>query len=86
MSIKEEILQSIGLLIDKKLETYKADTTFVSVIKQVNSNGTYIINDQSGTSRTVKCAIPNITLSNGQAVYVKIPCGNLKKIHICGVV
>ena len=36
MSIKEEILQSIGLLIDKKLETYKADRTFVSVIKQVN--------------------------------------------------
>lgn len=86
MSIKEEILQSIGLLIDKKLETYKADRTFVSVIKQVNSNGTYIINDQSGTNRTVKCSIPNITLTNGQAVYVKIPCGNLKRIHICGVV
>lgn len=86
MSIKEEILQSIGLLIDKKLETYKADRTFVSVIKQVNSDDTYIINDLSGTSRTVKCSIPNITLSNGQAVYVKIPSGNLKKIHICGVV
>lgn len=86
MSIKEEILQSIGLLIDKKLETYKTDITFVSVIKQVNSNGTYIINDQLGTNRTVKCAIPNITLTNGQAVYVKIPSGNLKRIHICGVV
>ncbi len=86
MSIKEEILQSIGLLIDKKLETYKADRTFVSVIKQVNPDGTYIINDQSGTNRIVKCSIPNITLSNGQAVYVKMPSGNLKRMHICGVV
>ena len=83
-SISDEILKTIKFAIEK-LEV-RCDRTFISVIKQVNTNNTYVIQDQSGTNRTVKCAIPNITLTNGQAVYVKIPSGDLKRMHICGVV
>jgi ferredoxin-fold anticodon binding domain-containing protein len=83
-SISDEILKTIKFAIEK-LEV-RCDKTFVSVIKQVNTNGTYVIQHQSGTNRTVKCSIPNVTLINGQAVYVKIPSGDLKRMHVCGIV
>lgn len=86
MVLGKEIIKSIQIMIDKKLSNYQTDRTFVSVIKMKNSNGTYVILDESGGERTVKCCIPNINLNVGQRVYVKIPLSDLKKIHICGVV
>lgn len=82
-SIADEILKAIKYAIDKQVTN--CDRTFVSVVKKVNTDGTYIINDEAGQERKVKCAIPNISLSVGQNVYVKIPMNNLKRIHICGV-
>lgn len=84
MSISDEILKSIQIMIDKKLENYKSDHTFKSVIKSVASKG-YAIMDESGTDRIVKCAVPGAELKVGVAVWVKIPCGNLNEMHICGM-
>ena len=86
MDFWQEILKAIYTIIDEKIGLYKADRTFVSVIKQKNANGTYVILDDAGSERTVKCCIPNITLNVSQCVYVKVPMGDLKKIHICGIV
>lgn len=85
MTFKQEILKSIQIMIDEKIGLYKADRTFMSVIKQVNSNGTYVVFDESGGERKVKCCIPNISLNVGQRVWVTIPSSDLKKIFISGV-
>lgn len=85
MDFKKEILKSIQELINKSFEKYKADKTYQSVIKEVTEKG-YIVLDQSGSERTVSCCIPNITLKVGQRVWVKEPMGNLRKLHICGIV
>lgn len=85
MNFKQEILKSIQIMIEQKLNSYKSDRTFISVIKQKNLNGTYVILDDTGSERTVKCCIPNADLKVRQKVWVKIPMNDLKKIHICGV-
>lgn len=84
MNFKEEILKSIQAMIDKSIGNYKADRTYRTVIKQVTPKG-YIILDESGSERCVKCCIPNVSLRAGQMVWVKIPCNQVKWIHICGV-
>lgn len=61
------------------------DKTFISVVQNVNSNGTYDILDDYGVIRNVVLALPNITLEVGQRVYATIPCGDLKKLYISGV-
>ena len=84
MNFKQEILKSIQILIDKKIGDYKADKTFLSIIKNITNKG-YVILDQSGSEHTVKCCIPNVELKIGQSVWVKIPMGEINKIHICGI-
>ena len=85
MNFKQEILKAIQLMIDEKIGAYKADRTFISVIKQKNPNGTYVVLDESGGERTVKCCIPNLDLRVGQRVYVTIPSLDLKRIYITGI-
>lgn len=85
MNFKEEILKSIETTIDKKLNDYKADRTYRSVIKHITPKG-YVILDRAGSERTVQCCIPGIELRKFQRVWVKEPMGDLKGIHIVGVV
>lgn len=51
----------------------------------MNDNGTYTVLDRTGTERKVKCVVPSLPLTVGKNVWVKIPCGNLNKMHIYGV-
>lgn len=60
------------------------DVTFKSVVSIVD-NDWYYVQGQDGTIRKVKCCIPNVEIKVGQPVWVKMPCGNLKDMHICGV-
>lgn len=82
-NIADEIIKTIKYAIDKK--TINCDRTFKSVIKQTTNKG-YVILDESGTERVVKCCIPNVSLKAGQMVWVKIPCGKIKDMHVIGVV
>lgn len=84
MNFKEEILKSIQLMIDKSIGDYKADRTFKTVIKKITPKG-YVILDESGSERTVKCCIPNVNLSAGQMVWVKAPMGDVKGMYICNI-
>ena len=84
MELGKEILKSMQIMIDRKLDNYKADRTYKSVIKRINRKG-YVILDETGSERTVPCCIPGIELRVGQMVWVKEPLGKLKDLHICGV-
>ncbi len=85
MDIGNEILKSVQIMVDQKLSVHRSDKTYVSVIKKVNPDGTYVILDNTGNERNVKCCIPGISLRTMQRVWVKEPCGDLKRIHICGI-
>ena len=85
LDLGKEILKSIQIKVDRKLSNYKADRTYKSVIKAVNKKG-YVILDESGGQRTVKCRIPNLELMVGQSVLVTVPMGKLSDLHIVGVV
>ena len=85
MDLGEELLKTIQIMINRKLRKYKADRTYRTVIKRIDKNG-YVITDEAGQERTVPCGIPNVELRPMQSVYVKIPCGNLKELHICNIV
>ena len=82
-SISDEILKAIQYAMDK--HTINCDKTYKTVIKAINTKG-YVILDDTGSERTVKCCIPNLDLRVGQPVWVKLPMSSLKDIHICGVV
>ncbi len=83
--VGKEILKSIQIMIEQKLNAIPADQTYASVIKKANADNTYVILDRTGIERTVRCSLPGIRLQVMQRVWVKEPCGNLKHIHICGV-
>lgn len=85
MDLKSELIKSIQIIIDKKLNNSKIDRTYKSVIKNVVPKG-YVVLDTGGSERTVQCSIPNVELKIGQTVWVKEPMGDLKGLHICGVV
>lgn len=84
MDIQTELLESFKLMLDRKMQEFKADRTYRTVIKRIDRKG-YVIPDLTGNERIVKCCIPDISLRVGQTVYVKEPMGDLQSIHICGV-
>lgn len=84
MDFQTEIVRSIQLMFDQKISQCKADKTYPSIVKEISRKG-YVILDASGGERTVKCCIPNVSLHVGQRVLVKEPLGDLRLIHICGV-
>ena len=84
MELGKEILKAMQIMIDRKLNNYKADRTYRTVIKRIDKNG-YVITDLIGSERTVPCGIPNVELRPMQSVYVKEPMGDLKGIHICSI-
>lgn len=85
MELGREILKSMQIMIDRKLNNYKADRTYKTVIKDINKKG-YVILDETGSERTVQCCIPGLELRVGQYVWVKEPMGDLRNLHIVGVV
>ena len=84
-SIADEFIRTIQIMIDKKLENYKADRTYRSAIRGIDKKG-YVIIDRGGREHVVKCCIPGIELKVGQQVWVKEPMGDIKGLHICGVI
>lgn len=82
-NLSDEILKTIKYAIDRKVSN--CDRTYKSVIKNVTPKG-YVILDTTGSERTVPCCIPRIELRVGQYVWVKEPMGDLKGLHICGVI
>lgn len=74
----------ISNLIDEKTSKLKFDKTFKATIWKINTDGTYQIN-YKGQIYSVPNAL-GTTLSLGQSVWIKMPSGILREMHICGVV
>lgn len=85
MNFKEELFKSIQTLIDKSIANYKADRTYKTVIKRIMRDS-YVVLDRTGCERYVQCCIPGVILNKNQSVWVKEPMGDLKGLHICGIV
>lgn len=83
--IGKEIIKSIQIMIDQRISSYKADKTYKSIIKEITPKG-YVILDETGSERTVKCCIPGVELKVRQSVWIKVSMGKLQDIHICGIV
>ncbi len=82
-NIADEILKAIKYAIERT--TVNCDRTYKSVIKRIDKKG-YVVIDRTGSERTVKCCIPGTEFKVGQSVWIKEPMGDLKGLHICGVV
>jgi hypothetical protein len=79
--INNSILETIKMVIENT--KFKYDKTFKSRICEVNTNGTYKI-----VYMNQLYDVPNalgVDLEIGQSVWVKIPCGVFRNMHICGV-
>lgn len=85
MDLGREILKSIQIMIDRKLDNYRADITYKTIIKDITKKG-YVVLDRAGSERTVQCCIPGVELKERQTVWVKEPMGDLKGAHICGLI
>lgn len=76
------VKEFVGLI---KTHEHKYDRTFASVVKEKNKDSTYTIMDDGGVDRKLRCSIPDAALKVGQYVWVKVPCGRLEDMHICGI-
>lgn len=85
MDFKEEIFKSIQAMVNMAVSNCKVDRTYQSIIKESTPKG-YVVLDRTGDKRTVKCCIPGLELRVMQKVWVKEPMGDLKGLHIVGVV
>ena len=90
--INNENQNAVSILADTILQAVKNgtdlnfDTTFPTVVEGFcPQKKTYKIRDHSGAYRNIRCALPNVTLSTGKQVWVKIPSGNINEMHICGI-
>lgn len=77
------IIDKITTIVESRIKKIGYDQTFKSTIWEKNDNGTYQI-----SYLNQKYNVPNAlgtTLNVGQSVWVKIPCGILRNMHICGI-
>lgn len=84
MELAKEVLKAIQITTDRKLTRYRADRTYKSVVTKVDKHG-YVVLDEAGNERTVACCLPGIVLKAGQVVWLKEPLGDLRQLHICGI-
>ena len=78
------LINKILYIVERKNEKIKFDKTFKATIWKINTDGTYQIN-YKGQLYSVPNAL-GTTLSLGQSVWVKIPSGIFRNMHICGVI
>lgn len=78
------ILQAVNTIVEKKLGRLRYDKTCKSVILGKNEDGTYQV-QYFGQSYNA-CNTIGVELCVGQPVWIKLPCGELSNIHICGTV
>lgn len=81
--VKTSILKSINTIINRQLRNLKYDKTFKSTIWKKNDDGTYQISYKSQLYNVFNTLETDLKL--GQSVWVKIPCGVLRDMHICGI-
>lgn len=77
------IIRSVNTLLNERLKSLKYDKTFKSTVWEKNSDGTYKIS-YMGQLYNV-CNALGTQLQPGQSVWIKIPGGIFRNMHICGI-
>ena len=79
MDIQKEIINTIDLLIEKRLSKLTMSRDIPSVVTDIDGDK-YIVNINGGKQK-LKCGT-NLTLSKGSTVWVHIPNGDFSKAFI----
>ena len=77
------IVNKIVSIVENKNQKLKYDKTFKSTIWGKNEDGTYQISYMNQLYNV--CNALGTDLELGQSVWVKIPSGIFRNMHICGV-
>ena len=70
-------------IVDSRTEHLKYDKTFHTTVMGTDGNGLYTVN-YLGQPYQIRNAL-NTDLSVGETVWVKIPGGIFRQMHICGI-
>lgn len=83
--VSESIIKIVNAIVDERIKEVKrtSDKTFKCTIWGKNDDGTYQISHM-GQLYNVYNAL-GTELELGQSVWVKIPSGIFRNMHICGV-
>lgn len=81
--IGTNIIKSINTILEEKLKSLKYDKTFKSTVWGKNEDGTYQISYMNQLYNVYNALGTDLPL--GQSVWVKIPAGIFRNMHICGV-
>lgn len=81
--ISDSIIKSIDTILKERLKRLKYDKTFQSTIWGKNDDGTYQISYMNQTYNVHNAL--GTDLKPGQSVWVKIPNGIFRNMHICGL-
>lgn len=82
-STGNSIIKIINTILEEQLKKLKYDKTFKSTIWDKNDDGTYQISYMNQPYNVYNALGTDLKL--GQSVWVKIPCGIFREMHICGV-
>lgn len=77
------LVDKIISIIDKKLENLKYDKTFKSTVWSINDDGTYQVSYKNQLYNVYNAL--GTDLKPGQSVWVRIPSGIFRNMHICGI-
>ena len=77
------LVHKIVSIVENKNQKLKYDKTFKSTIWGKNEDGTYQISYMNQLYNVYNALGTNLEL--GQSVWVKIPSGIFRNMHICGV-
>lgn len=81
--IGNSILKSINTILEERLKDLRYDKTFKSTVWGKNDDGTYQISYKNQLYNV--CNALGTDLKPGQSVWVKIPGGIFRNMHICGI-
>lgn len=81
--IGTSVINMINTILDERLKKLKYDKTFKSTIWGKNEDGTYQISYMNQLYNVYNALGTDLEL--GQSVWVKIPSGIFRNMHICGV-
>ncbi len=81
--IGSNIIKSINTLLYERIKNLKYDKTFKSTVWCKNDDGTYQISYMNQLYNVYNAIGTDLSL--GQEVWVKIPSGIFREMHICGI-
>lgn len=78
------LINKIVSIVENIIEKLKFDKTFKSTVWGKNTDGTYQISYMNQLYNVYNALGTDLQI--GQSVWVKIPSGILRNMHICGVI